>query len=634
MIRTVVLRAWRRENGRDIFKAMKNQLLKFITCGSVDDGKSTLIGHMLYDAKLLFADQKKALELDSRVGSREGKIDYSLLLDGLMAEREQGITIDVAYRYFSTEKRSFIVADTPGHEEYTRNMAVGASFASLAVILVDASHGVLTQTKRHARICSLMGIRHFVFAVNKMDLVGYDPGKLKKIEKDIHVLMTEFHYTSLRIIPVSATEGDNIIEKSKQMAWYHGETLLSYLEEIDVEEKQEAEEFVMPVQRVCRPNSTFRGFQGQVSQGHISCGEDITVLPSGEHAKVSGILRGDCETGQALKGEAVTLQLDREIDVSRGCVLAKGEGLLAGTILGVNLLWMDDNYLVSGRNFWLKLGTQMVPATVLRIRYKIDINTGAEVYADHVYKNEIAYCEISAGSQIVFQMFEENRDLGSLILIDRVTNMTSACGTVQKNLPRGKSLTWHNMDVTRRLREQRLGQKAMTVWMTGLSGAGKSTLANEVEKRLFSAGYHTMLLDGDNVRMGLNRNLGFEENDRIENIRRIAEVSRLMNDAGLIVLTSFISPFRQDRRNAREIIGEGFTEVYVKASLEVCESRDVKHLYREARAGRIQNFTGVSSPYEEPLESEIIVDTEYQTVEECVDTIVEYIEQKLQDIGK
>lgn len=608
---------------------MENHLLKFITCGSVDDGKSTLIGHMLYDAKLLFADQKKALELDSRLGSREGKVDYSLLLDGLVAEREQGITIDVAYRYFSTENRSFIVADTPGHEEYTRNMAVGASFASLAVILVDASHGVVIQTKRHARICALMGIRHFVFAVNKMDLVEYNPRKLAKIEKDIHALMTEFPYRSLQIIPVSATEGDNIIQMSERMPWYQGKPLLAYLETVEVGEEQASGAFVMPVQRVCRPDPSFRGFQGEISQGTIACGDEVTVLPSGETANVTKILRGDQKASRAGSGEAVTLRLNREIDVSRGCVLTRDKTLLTGTMFGANLLWMDDNYLVAGRNFFLKLGTQMVPATVLNIRYKIDINTGTEVYADHVYKNEIAYCEISTGSEIVFQEFGKNKDLGSLILIDRVSDMTSACGTIERNIPRGKSLVWHNMDVTRQLRERQMGQKALTVWMTGLSGAGKSTLANEVEKRLFSAGHYTMLLDGDNIRMGLNRNLGFEENDRIENIRRIAEVAKLMNDAGLIVLTSFISPFRQDRRNAREIIGEGFIEVYVKASLEACEKRDVKHLYRDARAGKILNFTGISSPYESPEHPEIIVDTERQPIEECVGRIVGYLEQRM-----
>lgn len=609
---------------------MRDDLLKFITCGSVDDGKSTLIGHMLYDAKLLFADQKKALELDSKVGSRDGDIDYSLLLDGLMAEREQGITIDVAYRYFTTDNRSFIVADTPGHEEYTRNMAVGASFASLAVILVDASQGVLIQTKRHSRICSLMGIKHFVFAVNKMDLVHHDKQRFKKIEKDIKVLMAEFDYRSLKIIPVSATEGDNVTSPSTNMPWYTGESLLAYLENVDVREKEGSTGFTMPVQRVCRPNHSFRGFQGQISSGEIAVGDTITVMPSREEAKVTNILDGNKKVERSSKGHAVTIQLDTEIDVSRGCVLEKDYKLFTGSMFTASILWMDDNSLVAGRNFWMKIGTQQIPATVMKIKYKVDVNTGAEVYADAIYKNEIAYCEISVGSKIVFDRFENSRELGSLILIDRITNMTSACGVVQEPLARGRSLTWHNMDITRELRESQLGQKAVTVWMTGLSGAGKSSVANALEKRLFSMGKHTMLLDGDNVRMGLNKNLGFEENDRIENIRRIAEVSKLMNDAGLIVLTSFISPFRQDRRNAREIVGQSFVEVYVNTPLEECEKRDVKGLYKEARKGNLQNFTGITSPYEAPENPEIVVDTSKHSLEECVDIVLKGLEKYLE----
>lgn len=608
---------------------MKNDLLKFITCGSVDDGKSTLIGHMLYDAKLIFADQEKALELDSKVGSRGGKIDYSLLLDGLMAEREQGITIDVAYRYFTTENRSFIVADTPGHEEYTRNMAVGASFASLAVILVDASQGVLLQTKRHARICSLMGIRHFVFAVNKMDLVNYDQMRLAKIEKAIQVLMAEFQYKTMKIIPVSATEGDNITKKSKQMLWYTGPTLLTYLEGVDVSEPQEKQAFLMPVQRVCRPDSDFRGFQGQVESGEAAIGDIISVRPSGEKARIIQLLCGDRKTEKIIKGQAVTIQLDTEIDISRGCVLEKDAELEIGSMFAAKILWMDDNALVAGRNFILKLGTQMVPATVMNIKYKIDVNTGEEVFADTIYKNEIAFCEISTGCKIVFDKFESNRELGALILIDRVSNMTSACGVVAHVIKRDANLTWHNMDITKELRENQLGQQAVTVWFTGLSGSGKSTLANALEKRLFAMGKHTMLLDGDNVRMGLNKNLGFEEKDRIENIRRVAEVAKLMNDAGLIVMTAFIAPYRQDRRNAREIIGNRYIEVYVSTPLEECERRDVKGLYQKARKGEIANFTGVSSPYEKPEYADVIVDTGQYSVDECVEMILEAMEPYL-----
>lgn len=606
-----------------------NALLKFITCGSVDDGKSTLIGHMLYDAKLLFADQERALELDSKVGSRGGEIDYSLLLDGLMAEREQGITIDVAYRYFTTERRSFIVADTPGHEEYTRNMAVGASFADLAVILVDASQGVLTQTRRHTRICSLMGIKHFVFAVNKMDLIDFEQEKFQKIQKDIKVLLAEFEYSTAQMIPVSATEGDNITKRSVHMPWYTGKTLLDYLETINVKENPAETGFTMPVQRVCRPNHTFRGFQGQIESGSVSVGDAIKVLPSGESAKVTLIYEGDKEVQTSATGHAVTIQLDTEIDVSRGCVLIRDTSLNVNSMFAATLLWMDDVKLLPGRNFLLKLGTQSVPATIMKIRYKIDVNTGEEVYADAIYKNEIALCEISTASKLVFDEFEKNNALGSLILIDRVSHMTSACGIVEHTLNRENQLTWHNMDITRSFKEEQLGQTAKTIWFTGLSGSGKSTLANELEKRLAAMGKHTMLLDGDNVRMGLNRNLGFREADRIENIRRIAEVSKLMNDAGLIVLTSFISPFAQDRQNAREIIGDAFMEVYVSTPMEECERRDVKGLYKKARNGELDHFTGVTSPYEVPQHADVVIDTSKFSVEACVDQILEQLKNQL-----
>lgn len=606
-----------------------NALLKFITCGSVDDGKSTLIGHMLYDAKLLFADQERALELDSKVGSRGGAIDYSLLLDGLMAEREQGITIDVAYRYFTTERRSFIVADTPGHEEYTRNMAVGASFADLAVILVDASQGVLTQTRRHTQICSLMGIKHFVFAINKMDLIDYQQDKFKKIQKDIKVLLAEFDYSTAQMIPVSATEGDNITKRSNHMPWYKGKTLLDYLETIDVKENPTETGFTMPVQRVCRPDHTFRGFQGQIESGSVSVGDTIQVLPSGETASVKLIYEGDKEVQTSSVGHAVTIQLDTEIDISRGCVLVENTTLNVNSMFSATLLWMDDTKLVEGKNFLLKLGTQSVPATIMNIRYKIDVNSGEEVYADAIYKNEIARCEISTASKLVFDKFEKNNALGSLILIDRVSHMTSACGVVEQTLNREHQLTWHNMDITRDFREKQLGQSAKTIWFTGLSGSGKSTLANELEKRLVAMGKHTMLLDGDNVRMGLNKNLGFREADRIENIRRIAEVSKLMNDAGLIVLTSFISPFAQDRQNAREIIGDAFMEVYVSTPIEECERRDIKGLYQMARKGELDYFTGVTSPYEAPEHPDAVIDTSQHSVEECVDLILQQLQDKL-----
>ncbi len=612
---------WREERERDISKMQS--LLKFITCGSVDDGKSTLIGHMLYDAKLLFADQEKALELDSKVGSNDGAIDYSLLLDGLMAEREQGITIDVAYRYFTTEKRSFIVADTPGHEEYTRNMAVGASFADLAVILVDASQGVLIQTKRHTRICSLMGINHIVFAVNKMDLIGYDKNKFKELKVNIKKMIAQFDFASVKIIPVSATVGDNLTHKSENMPWYNDKTLLDYLETVDVSENNEDKDFVLPVQRVCRPNRTFRGFQGQVASGQIHVGDEITVLPSGEKAKIKSILVTDREEMTAYKGQAVNISLDREMDVSRGCVLTNNENITVSNMFNALILWMDDTELVEGKNYFLKIGTKMIPATIMKIKYRIDINEGNHISTSKLQKNEIACCDIAVSDKIVFEEFSKNRDLGCFILIDRVTNMTSACGVVEYALRRGSNLTWHEMDVTRDSRAKLKGQQPKTIWLTGLSGAGKSTLVNQIEKRLVAAGKHTMILDGDNVRMGLNKNLGFDEEDRIENIRRVAEVCKLMNDAGLIVITSLVSPFEKDRQNAREIVGtDDFIEVYVSTPLEECEKRDVKGLYKKARKNEIPNFTGISSVYEVPKNPQITIDTTDKSIEESVDYIM------------
>lgn len=603
-------------------------LLKFITCGSVDDGKSTLIGHMLYDAKLIFADQEKALELDSKVGSAGGDIDYSLLLDGLMAEREQGITIDVAYRYFTTTHRSFIVADTPGHEEYTRNMAVGASFADLAIILLDVTKGVLVQTKRHTRICALMGIKSVVYAVNKMDLAGYDESAFKNICRDIKKMTAEYNFETEYIIPVSATVGDNVTKQSEKMAWFHGKTLLEYLEQVDVSDKTDQTGFVMPVQRVSRPDHNFRGFQGQIEAGQIAVGDEIKALPSGETACVKSLLVTNQTVESAVKGQAVTIQLDREVDVSRGCMLCRDVDLQVGKMFTSKLLWMDDSRLVAGKGYYLKIGTKMVPAIVMNIKSKIDVNEGTHVAVDRIYKNEIAICDISCQDQIVYDLFAHHKELGGFILIDRVTHMTSACGVVEHPLRREENLQWHNMDITRKLRAERLDQNPKTIWLTGLSGAGKSTLVNELEKRMFMSGRHTMLLDGDNVRMGLNKNLGFKEQDRIENIRRVAEVSKLMNDAGLIVLTSFISPFEADRKRARTIIGEdSFIEVYVSTPIEECEKRDVKGLYQKARQGKIPNFSGISSPYEVPEHPEITIDTTGKSVEECVDYIMEQLEE-------
>lgn len=605
-------------------------LLKFITCGSVDDGKSTLIGRMLYEAKLIFADQKKALELDSKVGNCQGKIDYSLLLDGLMAEREQGITIDVAYRYFTTDKRSFIVADTPGHDQYTKNMAVGASFAELAVILVDSTKGILPQTRRHVRICSLMGIKNFILAVNKMDLIEYDQERFQDIENDFRAMISNFQIDSIQIIPVSGVEGDNVISSSRNTNWYKGPTLLSYLEDIQIKTfLNEEEGFIFPVQRVSRPNSNFRGFQGQVEGGRISLGDEIFILPQREKAKVKSIFVTDKKEERACVGQAITLQLDREVDISRGSVIVDKEDIEVSNMILANILWMDDNELINGRNYLIKIGTKLLPGTVMSVKYKIDINTGKHLATDRLLKNEIGCCEIHMSERTAFTKFSKNRSLGGLILIDRVSNMTSACGVIEESIERASNIIWHNTDITREMRCSQKEQIPLTLWFTGLSGSGKSTLANEVEKRLFAMGRHTMLLDGDNIRHGLNKDLGFKEADRIENIRRIAEVSKLMNDAGLIIITSFISPYIYDRQNARKIIGDGFIEIFVNTPLEVCENRDVKGLYKKARNGEIKDFTGISSPYEVPIAPEIEVDGSNSSLEETVEALMDSLKKYL-----
>ena len=481
-------------------------LLKFITCGSVDDGKSTLIGHMLYDAKLLFADQEETLELESKVGSAGGEMDYSLLLDGLMAEREQGITIDVAYRYFTTEKRSFIVADTPGHEEYTRNMAVGASFADLAVILIDASAGLMTQTKRHIRICALMGIEHIVFAVNKMDVIKYQEQIFLDIENDINDMVKEFRFKTIKIIPVSAKKGDNLTNQSKNMTWYQKETLLDYLETIDVSKKKEKEELILPVQRVCRPDRTFRGFQGEISAGQLKVGQKVHIYPNKEQAKIKRIFVTDKENECGVKGQAVTVQLNREVDVSRGCVISSSDHLTVSNVFNAKILWLDDTPLIEGKNYYLKIGTKMLLGTVMKIKYKIDVNEGNHLPVKILNKNEIASCDIVLNEKIVISRFEDSKELGAFILIDRVSNMTSACGVVEHTLRRGENIVYHQMDIDRTKRAAGLNQNPKSIWFTGLSGAGKSTLVNEVEKRLFAKGKHTMVLDGDNVRLGLNKN--------------------------------------------------------------------------------------------------------------------------------
>lgn len=615
---------------------MQTELLKFITCGSVDDGKSTLIGHMLYDAKLIYADQENTLQLDSKLGSCGSKMDYSLLLDGLSAEREQGITIDVAYRYFNTERRHFIVADTPGHEEYTRNMAVGASFADLAIILVDSSKGILTQTRRHVRICALMGISHFVFALNKMDLMNYELAVFQPIAQDIQRLMEEVPHHSLTVIPVSATEGDNVSRPSSHMLWYTGKTLLRYLEDVAIsgEHTEEStsspkvEGFVLPVQRVSRPDLHFRGFQGQVAQGSIQVGDTVTILPSKESAQVKQLFSTDQERQQVCQGEAVTVALDKEVDCSRGCVMVQHKTLDVSRLFRCNLLWMDEEPLLVGRNHLIKLGTHTVSATVLKIHYCVDVNSGQHIPLKEGKKNDLVCCDISLSEKVVLTDFADCPSLGRFLLINRVTHATSACGVIDHSLYRSDNLTWQNMEITPLVRSGQKGQTPRTIWFTGLSGSGKSTLANAVEKQLVAQGKHTMLLDGDNIRLGLSQNLGFTAEDRVENIRRIAEVCKLMEQAGLIVLVSAISPFACDRQNAKEVIGDGFFEVYVKTSLEECEKRDTKGLYQKAREGKIVNFTGISSPYEEPTQANFVADTQKQSPEALAQGLLQALEKE------
>ena len=599
------------------------ELLRFLACGSVDDGKSTLIGRLLYDAKTIFSDQKDALLRDSKHGANDGQIDYSLLLDGLTAEREQGITIDIAYRYFTTEKRSFIVADAPGHEEYTRNMAVGASYSDLALVLIDASLGVLTQTKRHVRICHMMGIRHFVFVVNKMDLVSYSQDVFSEIEKQIRDLLKAFDVDSLEIIPTSATQGDNVTARSDQMPWYQHKALLPYLESVEIDAEEAARPFVMSVQRVCRPNSAFRGYQGEINDGHITVGDAVTVFPSGERAVVTEIYNGSRKVDAADKGAAVTLCLDTALDVSRGCVLSASSRLFVDSCFTAEILWLDGEPLQIGKSYLLKIANQKLPAIVTRIKNKIDINDGSTRPARTLLKNEIAVCEICADKGITLDLFSNSQDLGSLILIDRVTHATCACGVIQSHPSVDRNIFSQRTDLNRNLREQHLSQRALTVWFTGMSGAGKSTIANALEKKLFLGGRATMLLDADNVRQGLNRDLGFAPEDRTENIRRLAETAKLMNDAGLIVLVSAIAPREADRVMARGIIGDAFREVYVSTPLSVCMQRDPKGLYKKALDGKIESFTGVSAQYEPPENPDVVIDTSDETVEACVETLLQ-----------
>ena len=586
-------------------------LLRFITCGSVDDGKSTLIGRLLYDSKRLFDDQLAALTSDSkRHGTRGGEIDYALLLDGLAAEREQGITIDVAYRYFDTERRKFIVADCPGHEQYTRNMATGASTADLAVVLVDARKGLLAQTRRHSYIVSLLGIRHVVLAVNKMDLVGYEQAVFDDIVAGYQALATQLGIEQISFIPLSALNGDNLSAHSDAMPWYRGPSLLEHLETVELATQDSSGGLRLPVQYVSRPHQNFRGFAGTVAAGAVRVGDDVVALPSGRRSQVAQVFVGDHETDAARAGQAVTLTLADEIDISRGDVIAAADDPpQVSDQFAAHLLWMADAPLLPGRPYWLKIGTRTVSATVTEIKHRIDVNTQEFLAAKRLELNEVAYVNLSLDEPIAFMAYAENRILGGFILIDRYDNATVAAGTLDFALRRAGNVHWQHMDVDKAARARIKGQQPRVLWFTGLSGAGKSTIANLVDKRLHALGHHTFLLDGDNVRHGLNRDLGFTDEDRVENIRRVAEVAKLMTEAGLIVLVSFISPFRAERQMARARFEEGeFIEIFVDVPLAVAEQRDVKGLYRKARAGQIPNFTGIDSPYETPEHAEIHLD--------------------------
>ena len=593
-------------------------LLRFITCGSVDDGKSSLIGRLLYESKMILEDQFAALRDDSKkVGTRGGELDFALLVDGLTAEREQGITIDVAYRFFTTDKRKFIVADTPGHEQYTRNMVTGASTADLAVILIDARKGVLTQTRRHSYLAALLGIRHIVVAVNKMDLVDYSRGVFDKIERDYREFARQIKLDAITCIPVSAVVGDNVTTRSARTAWYAGKSLLEHLETVEVPDPAAGAAFRMPVQWVNRPNPEFRGFAGLIAGGAVRRGDSLRVLPSGRTTTVARVFTGAGEASVGLAGQSVTLTLADEIDVSRGDVLAAADAPPAvANQFEATIIWMHDDPLLQGRAYLLKVGTKTVTATVAPIKYRVNVNTLEHLAAKKLELNDIGVCGLELNSPIAFEPYRDSRVLGGFILIDRLTNNTVGAGLLHFALRRAQNVHWQALDVNKVARARLSRQRPCILWFTGLSGAGKSTIANLVEKQLHADGRQTYLLDGDNVRHGLNKDLGFTDQDRVENIRRVAEVARLMVDAGLIVLVSFISPFRSERRMARALVAAGeFIEVFVDTPLALAEARDAKGLYKKARRGELKNFTGIDSPYEAPEDAEIRLDTTQLTPE-------------------
>lgn len=610
-------------------KAGERGVLRFITCGSVDDGKSTLIGRLLYDSKLLFEDQIKTLEKDSRThGTAGGGIDFALLLDGLEAEREQGITIDVAYRFFNTEKRKFITADTPGHEQYTRNMATGASTADLAIILIDARKGVLPQTRRHTYIASMMGIRHIVLAVNKMDLVDHSRARFHELVSDYLSIAENLGFDSITPVPMSARFGDNIFQRSDAMKWHDGPTLMEHLEAVDTKADDEASfQFRMPVQWVNRPNLDFRGFAGTIAAGTLKPGDEVLVAHSGKTAEVTRIVTADCDLERASAGQAVTLVLDREIDIARGDMLVEPQARPdVSNQFAAEILWMAEDEMLPGRSYLLKAGGQVTPASVTTLKHKLNVNTFEKEPGKSLKLNEIGVCTLSSAKPIAFDPYKQQRETGSFILVDRFTNQTVAAGMIEFSLRRASNVHTHAMDVNKARRSELKGQKPAILWFTGLSGAGKSTIANLVERKLAETGRHTYSLDGDNVRHGLNKDLGFTDVDRVENIRRIGEVANLMVDAGLIVTCSFISPFRSERQLIRDLVEDGeFLEVFVDAPIEVCIERDPKGLYKKAQAGEIKNFTGFDSPYEAPENAELHVKTAEMSAEAAAEEVIEQL---------
>jgi len=607
----------------------EKSLLRFITCGSVDDGKSTLIGRMLFESQMLFDDQLSALKNDSKkIGTQGNEIDFALLVDGLAAEREQGITIDVAYRFFSTDKRKYIVADTPGHEEYTRNMATGASTADVAIILIDAGQGVLTQTRRHSFIVSMVGVKKVLLAVNKLDLVDYSEEVFRRIVSDYSDFAeSALDIDSITAIPISALLGDNVVERSVKTPWYAGETIMQYLENIEVRNQRKQDSFRMPVQWVNRPNSNFRGFSGLIASGETKIGDKVRLHPGGKESSIASIVTWEGELQQASVGQSVTITLKDKIDVSRGDTIAVSTDPCGESDqLQSRILWMSDNPMIPGRQYIFKSNTQTTTLTLGKLKHRIDVNTLNHLPAKTLELNEIGVCNISLDKRIAFDPYDDNRTMGGFIVIDRLSNNTVGMGLIDFALRRSENIHWQKMDVSKESRAKQKSQAAQIIWFTGLSGSGKSSIANILEKKLQALGKHTITLDGDNMRHGLNRDLGFTTADRVENIRRVGEVAKLMVNSGLICITSFISPFESERKMARSLVSENeFIEVYIDTPLSVCEERDVKGLYAKARSGEIPNFTGISSPYESPEKPEIRIDTTKLSAEEAANQIIEFI---------